>query len=401
MDPDMSGQVGGLERLVPHAMMQTASESLYIGEFDLEPLQMSATQIQLPDMDALRLRSHRMSSPPAQLHHLMPASHGGAGVELGAGQMLQPPSTVTTHHTLTTMKYPGTPPDTPPCSSSPSPGAPGPYTMSQSVSTGAATATIGLTDVTELVSWRYNQDQVHALDLRGQCPDLGGRGQVVGDKLGEGAWLSMEYVDTEDPQLRHCTTVISALPPTQLPSPGSSVGGGKLEQHGSSLIDDVQAGELVTLSVRELNKRLHGYPREDVVKLKQKRRTLKNRGYAQNCRSKRLIQRQDLETNNRTLATTSDRLMRELENTARERDTYKLEWEKLKRELELYRRHHAECHLPHTAARAAAQQQPRPQDPDTGGSGIAEHLKVANSTSNNNNNSVKSVAGAGLQYSSL
>ena len=159
--------------------------------------------------------------------------------------------------------------------------------------------------------------------------------------------------------------------------------------------------QLVTLSVRELNKRLHGYPREDVVKLKQKRRTLKNRGYAQNCRSKRLIQRQDLETNNRTLATTSDRLMRELENTARERDTYKLEWEKLKRELELYRRHHAECHLPHTAARAAAQQQPRPQDPDTGGSGIAEHLKVANSTSNNNNNSVKSVAGAGLQYSSL
>ena len=245
MDPDMSGQVGGLERLVPHAMMQTASESLYIGEFDLEPLQMSATQIQLPDMDALRLRSHRMSSPPAQLHHLMPASHGGgAGVELGAGQMLQPASTVTTHHTLTTMKYPGTPPDTPPCSSSPSPGAPGPYTMSQSVSTGAATATIGLTDVTELVSWRYNQDQVHALDLRGQCPDLGGRGGVVGDKLGEGAWLSMEYVDTEDPQLRHCTTVISALPPTQLPSPGSSVGGGKLEQHGSSLIDDVQAGEV-------------------------------------------------------------------------------------------------------------------------------------------------------------
>ena len=87
--------------------------------------------------------------------------------------------------------------------------------------------------------------------------------------------------------------------------------------------------QLVTLSVRELNKRLHGYPREDVVKLKQKRRTLKNRGYAQNCRSKRLIQRQDLETNNRTLATTSDRLMRELENTARERDTYKLEWEKV------------------------------------------------------------------------
>ena len=100
---------------------------------------------------------------------------------------------------------------------------------------------------------------------------------------------------------------------------------------------------MVTLSVRELNKRLHGYPREDVVKLKQKRRTLKNRGYAQNCRSKRLVQRQDLETNNRTLASNTDRLMRDLEDTRRTAEMYKIEWEKVKRELEIYKRHHAEC----------------------------------------------------------
>ena len=259
----MNGGGGGLDRLVssgvtsvPHAMMQ-ANESLYIGEFDLEPLQMT-TQIQLPDMEALRLRSNRMGSPPAQLHHLMPPSHQlmpGAGhhqLQQHTGdsvhdqlRLLQPSNSglsPVSSNTLTTMKYPGTPPDTPPCSSSPSPH----YQMT-SVTTTVPTATIGLTDVTELV-WRgYNQDQ--ALDLRGQCDLTGGRS----DKLGEaGTWLSMEYVDTEDPNnLRHCTTVISALPPTSSPdhslgdhhggrddlSQGGSVGGG-------GCIDDVQVDEV-------------------------------------------------------------------------------------------------------------------------------------------------------------
>ena len=232
LDPDISGS--GLDRLVPHAMMQ-ANESLYIGDFDLEPLQMTS-QIQLPDMEALRLRSQRMSSPPTQLHHLMPAAHNGLN---GSGhEVVHDPLRVLpashanpglgpSHHTLTSMKYPGTPPDTPPCSSSPSP----PYQSLSSVTTSGTTTTIGLTDVTELVCWRgYNQDQ--ALDLRGQC-DLG-----RGDKLGESAWLSMEYVDTEDPNLRHCT-VIPALPPSTPTSSGS-------KESSSNIVDDIQVGEVTT-----------------------------------------------------------------------------------------------------------------------------------------------------------
>lgn len=93
----------------------------------------------------------------------------------------------------------------------------------------------------------------------------------------------------------------------------------------STCSDDVNLNDdmLMTLSVRELNKRLHGCPREEVVRLKQKRRTLKNRGYAQNCRSKRLQQRQDLEITNRSLQNELQRLKVELARVSQERDLLK------------------------------------------------------------------------------
>nr|CAG4638902.1 EOG090X0NUB [Cyclestheria hislopi] len=97
---------------------------------------------------------------------------------------------------------------------------------------------------------------------------------------------------------------------------------------GIDLLDDDQ---LISLSVRELNKRLHGFPREEVVRLKQKRRTLKNRGYAQNCRSKRMQQRHELENANRNLQQEIQRLRAELNRVVQERDTYKQKYEALHR----------------------------------------------------------------------
>lgn len=80
-------------------------------------------------------------------------------------------------------------------------------------------------------------------------------------------------------------------------------------------VTDVQSGRKVQLtneqltkySVRQLNKIVTGFPRQTVAKLKQRRRTLKNRGYAQNCRHKRLDQKKNLERQNEQLQRENER----------------------------------------------------------------------------------------------
>uniref|UniRef100_A0AC34RD76 Basic leucine zipper domain-containing protein n=1 Tax=Panagrolaimus sp. JU765 TaxID=591449 RepID=A0AC34RD76_9BILA len=56
--------------------------------------------------------------------------------------------------------------------------------------------------------------------------------------------------------------------------------------------------ELAQLSVRQLNLKLQGHDRQIVSALKQKRRTLKNRGYALNCRVRRIQNQIQLEADN-------------------------------------------------------------------------------------------------------
>lgn len=64
---------------------------------------------------------------------------------------------------------------------------------------------------------------------------------------------------------------------------------------------DIDDDLLVALSVRDLNARLKGTPKDKQLVVKQRRRTLKNRGYARNCRNKRVVQRDELEFTNHRL----------------------------------------------------------------------------------------------------
>lgn len=104
----------------------------------------------------------------------------------------------------------------------------------------------------------------------------------------------------------------------------SSSNGNLNQLHSPMSGEDILNDEsLIHLSVRELNKKLHGFPRDEIQRLKQKRRTLKNRGYAQNCRTKRLAHRHELELQNRSLQNELSRLRRLYEEISNERDFYR------------------------------------------------------------------------------
>ncbi|XP_046721846.1 v-maf avian musculoaponeurotic fibrosarcoma oncogene homolog Ga isoform X1 [Silurus meridionalis] len=94
-------------------------------------------------------------------------------------------------------------------------------------------------------------------------------------------------------------------------------------ENGTSLTDD----ELVSMSVRELNQHLRGLTKDEIAQLKQRRRTLKNRGYAASCRVKRVTQKEELEKQ-------KAELQQEVEKLASENASMKVELDVLRSKYE-------------------------------------------------------------------
>lgn len=96
-------------------------------------------------------------------------------------------------------------------------------------------------------------------------------------------------------------------------------------ENGTSLTDD----ELVTMSVRELNQHLRGLTKDEILQLKQRRRTLKNRGYAASCRVKRVTQKEELEKQKAQLQQEVDKLANENASMRVELDALRSKYEAL------------------------------------------------------------------------
>lgn len=89
---------------------------------------------------------------------------------------------------------------------------------------------------------------------------------------------------------------------------------------------------LVALTVRDLNRQLKmsGLSKSEMIKMKQRRRTLKNRGYAASCRNKRLEQKGDLESEKINVVQAVGQLTDLISQTKSEINDIKQKYESLK-----------------------------------------------------------------------
>lgn len=93
--------------------------------------------------------------------------------------------------------------------------------------------------------------------------------------------------------------------------------------------------DLINLPIQDLNKRLRRLPKPEARELRKRRRSLKNRGYATNCRQRRAALKESLQAQNQRLKDQLREIKQSLNETMEDRDSYKKKWESLQRFYQL------------------------------------------------------------------
>ena len=152
------------------------------------------------------------------------------------------------------------------------------------------------------------------------------------DLNGMPEWLS----ETQQPQIFHegQLEVQASEELSPSPSESSSTSNGHFfgeEQPLSDKESQFTEKELRELSVKEINRLLkeRGLSTAEIARVKHRRRTLKNRGYAQHSRLRRIETKNNLETEKKSLLKELEQLQQQLAVTVRERDMFKNKYVKL------------------------------------------------------------------------
>jgi len=144
-----------------------------------------------------------------------------------------------------------------------------------------------------------------------------------------------------DGHVQHSSSVKSPIPSPTHPHHGHGNSSGSAPQN--FLITEIKQQaqenhqiilteeELAEMPVKDLNSLLRGLPENEVMKLKQRRRTIKNRGYAQTSRVKRTTQKTILESEKESLGEMLEKITRENEILKRERDEARIKLETYER----------------------------------------------------------------------
>ena len=190
-----------------------------------------------------------------------------------------------------------------------------------------------------------NQVQDHAIVLSQAAKQFRSDENVVvrvDDVSTSGESLHIVDVDTTDKIIINATSAANEIEDTTVPNktnmnfPVGNAGNSQnfviteIKQHANQQIILTEE-ELADMPVKDLNSLLRGLPETEVLKLKQKRRTIKNRGYAQTSRTKRTTQKNLLEGEKMTLEEQLEKLVQDNETLRRERDEARIKLEAFER----------------------------------------------------------------------